>query len=312
MHLTKRLTLAGQSTRSSQDQRTPVRDHLKTGSKEPNSGDSQEVKRYHDVVINAYFDDSADANMQEYAVCGGIFGDPFLLSVVENLWYSRTMKLERPFRSTECECQKGQFKNWNKTLCNELIADLVSILANSTLQTQFISTSVPIKIYREIFPNSHRNDPYRLALRHVLIGISRVACKRKDIVKCFFEAGANNGDISKAHQDVSEYHFPNTPRLRGRLVSFRFGDKTSSLLQAADLVAREGFKVSQNMGVRPIRKPLLCLWDQSGMVIWSRDYLLKLRDLGHPLSMESLGKLPDEAFMMESIATPFSETKYPI
>jgi hypothetical protein len=253
-------------------------------------------------MIHAFFDDSADSKMEEFSVCGGVFGAEFNLDVVDNLWFARTRELVKPFRSTECECQHGQFAKWSREACVELFSDLVGILAHPVLKVQVIATSVPIPEYREIFPGSDRNDPYRLAIRHVLIAMARIARKKNDRVKCWFERGPRDADIKAAHKDVSEFRFVNAG-MQGRLAGLEFGDKSLPLLQAADLAAREGFKAHQNFGHRPFRKPLVRLWEQAGIVGWSREFLRRLRDAGDPLSIDAHSKMPDEAFMMEMRAT---------
>jgi hypothetical protein len=267
--------------------------------------------RYLDVMIHAYFDDSGDSLGADFAVCGGIFGNAEDSVRLNNQWRQATKLLKQPFRSTDCECQHGQFGTWSKAACDDLMAKLVGVLSNPDLRSNVIATSVPCQFYREVFPTADRNDPFRLALRHLLIGMARIARKKQDRVRCWFEKGSNNGAILSAYKDVSEYPFT-VYTLRGRLAGLELGTKRIPQLQAADLIAREGFKAGANFGDRPFRKPLVRLWDHAGVVIWSKDSLVKLRDSGNPLSMDALDKLPDNAFMMDVTTTPFSESRKPI
>jgi len=262
-------------------------------------------------MIHGFFDDSADPKMEDFAVCGGIFADEANSFQLSKRWRKVTKNLREPFRSTNCECQQGQFKSWSKQQCDLLMSELVGILSDPNLRIGVIATSVPIPLYKETFPNSHRDDPYRLAIRHLLVGMARIARKKRDSVKCWFERGSNGGDIAKAFKEVSEYRFRD-PLLQMRFSELDFGTKLIPQLQAADLVAREGFKVGANFGERPIRKPLERLWQHAGIVIWSKDYLTRLRDVGEPLSVESLDNMPDDTFMTDVRATPFSVSRRPI
>lgn len=262
-------------------------------------------------MIHAYFDDTGDSDRAAFVGFGGVFGDPFNLSVVENLWCRATESLKEPFRSTDCECRKGQFRDWTKKASDDLLADLVSILCDETLQAQAVGNVVPVPLYREEFPKSHVRDPNRLALRHVFIQMARIARKKGDAVRCWFEGGSHDGDIRKAYEEVSKYRFSDYS-LRNRLYGLKFGDKAVPLLQAADLLAREGYKAMGNMGKRPLRKPLLRMWAHSGFVGWGSEKMAMLRELGNPLALDALSKLPDDTFMMEVEATPYSEVRRPI
>jgi hypothetical protein len=65
----------------------------------------------------------------------------------------------------------------------------------------------------------------------------------------------------------------------------------------------------QNMGKRALRKPLLRMWAHTGFVGWASESMNTLRELGDPLALDSLSKLPDDSFMMEVEATPYSEVR---
>ncbi|MCU1249474.1 MAG: hypothetical protein JWQ49_2503 [Edaphobacter sp.] len=265
---------------------------------------------YLNAVIHAYFDDSADPLMNEYAVCGGVLGEAFHMTVIENLWVRATRHLEQPFRSTDCECQKGQFEKWEKSDCNQLMQNLVDILCSKPPVAAF-ATAVDIQLYREIFPNSHRDDPYRLALRHVLVGLVRLCRKNSHRAKCWFESGANDADILRAYNDVRDHVFLKVIE-RNQLAGISFGDKTLAPLQAADLAARESLKASQNRGIRKTRKPLSRMWNNAGMVELGQECLLKLRDKGGPFSMKALDELGSDCYMEEIRDNAFSRTALPV
>ncbi len=107
--------------------------------------------------------------MAQYAACGGIIGDEFNLTVTENLWVQATKHLTEPFRSIDCECSLGQFKDVFKPECNALMANLVGILCQPSIRAGAIGVVVPIEEYKSVFPSALRNDPYKLALRLALV-----------------------------------------------------------------------------------------------------------------------------------------------
>jgi hypothetical protein len=262
-------------------------------------------------MIHAYFDDSSDSSRVEFVGCGGVFGEAFNMTVVENLWCRTTEKLKQPFHSTDCECGHGQFREWKKEARIDLMADLVGILCDEALQAHAVGNVVPVPLYRETFPDYHSNDPNRLALRHTFIQMARIARKKGDRVRCWFEKGSHEGDIVRAHEEVSTYRFADSS-LRNRLSGLEFGNKTLPLLQAADLLAREGYKAMRNMGVRGLRKPLLRMWTHTGILGWGSENMKMLQGLGNPLALDTLSKLPDSSFMMEMEATPYSQIRRPI
>ncbi len=63
------------------------------------------------------------------------------------------------------------------------------------------------------------------------------------------------------------------------------------LLQAADLVAREGMKAAVNHGGRPLRKPLQRLWKYAGIFVWGAKCLTQMRDAGGYDSLDAITTL---------------------
>jgi hypothetical protein len=84
---------------------------------------------------------------------------------------------------------------------------------------------------------------------------------------------------------------------RGRLFGISFDPKTLAPLQAADLVAREGFKIAANYGKRGFRKPAIRMWERMAMIEWTKDSLELLRNHGWPDNLHAIVSLPDTCYV---------------
>ncbi|HXB61906.1 MAG TPA: hypothetical protein VNU94_03510 [Acidobacteriaceae bacterium] len=260
--------------------------------------------------MGVYLDDSGDDKKNKYVVCGGILGDEFGLTFTDAYWSGLTGHLKNPFRSTECECQQGQFKDWKKVDCDKLMQDLVGVLNCDGMFAGLIGTAVPVQIFRKIFPNAHPDDPFRLAVRHVMVGVVRMAIRNDTCAKLCFEKGPNDADVRRAYDDACQFVFPSAGI--NRLAGLSFSDKSAPLLQAADLAARECFKAAVNRGVRPTRKPLKRLWGQSGMLEFDESCLLRLKNAGGPTDIRAIVEMGSKCHMNMVSSTPYSQTIEPV
>lgn len=263
------------------------------------------------VMIHAYIDDSGDERKHEYAVCGGILGEALTMTFTEALWVAETKHLDKPFRSTECECQQGQFKKWDKPDCDQLMERLVSVLSREGMKVGLVGTAVPIQLFRKIFPDSDQDDPMRLAIRHVMVTLVKLSRRQNERTKLWFENGPTDADVLRAYNEVKVYQFPNALE-RDRFAGLSFADKTLAPLQAADLAARECFKAAKNRGQRPTRKPMKRMWGHSGMLEFDESCLLKLKEVGGPLSIEAINGMGTRCHMQIVTMTPYSQTVAPV
>lgn len=262
-------------------------------------------------MIHVYLDDSGDEKSQQFAVCGGILGEDLTLTFTEEFWRQEVKDLKKPFRSTECECQHGQFKTWKKSDCDSLMARLVGVLNRTGMEAGVIGTAVPIPLFQKIFPAAADTDPYELAARHLLFSMVKIARARKERVKVWFEGGSTDAQALRSYNAVRDFKFRN-PSERNRLAGIAFGDKSMYALQAADLAARETYKACANLGKRPIRKPLLHLWGHAGIMGFSEGCLVALRDAGGPLSIAAIDQMGPECHMRNVESTPYSQKTSPI
>lgn len=244
------------------------------------------------AMLWSYFDDSSDDKRRRYFAVGGLIaGESHWNGCSFHLdWALATKNLKEPFRSTDCETQQGQFKNWAKADCDNLIAKLVTILVENQLHS--FASVVPVDLYREIFPQSDEYDAYYLAVIHAIVGLSGVARMHHNALgfggmECWFEdSDATTGrtrEIYKALKQLKSW-----PDAELLMPTPNFKDKALWTLQAADLVAREAFKHFDNLGKRDTRIPVKRMLKLINFARWNRETLEFVRDNGGPQNLELL------------------------
>lgn len=249
--------------------------------------------------LRLHRDDSGDDRRERWVSSGGIVGMEPNIDLFEVLWLDRTSKLKKPFRSTECECQQGQFASWSKPDCDALMARLTDLICHEAGFVGGFSNAVPVPAYRRVFPSAAPDDPYRLTVAHAIVEMARLARRRDEQVKlCFEDSQEHHALVMRTYSLLAALMSWRSDE-RSRLIGISFASKALAPLQAADLVAREGFKVSDNFGTRRFRKPLLRMWDRVGMIQWSESALVLLRQGGWPDDMQSLVSLPDSVYVQK-------------
>lgn len=231
-------------------------------------------------MLFSYFDDSADKRRQKYFACGGLIGGDRQWHTFDLRWIDATHELDKPFRSTECECGHGQFADeskWPKPKRDDLMAGLVGLIREYRLSG--FASIVPIDLYREVFPGSALYDPYFLAVKHTIINMAVIAERIGERMKLWFEdSESTSGTSLNIYHKVRSTSWKPAARLGG----IAFEDKKLCPLQAADLVAREAFKHMDNLGVRPTRVPVKRLQQRLSFIVWNKETLGHLRDNGGP------------------------------
>jgi hypothetical protein len=241
-------------------------------------------------MLFSYFDDSSDPRHQKYFAVGGLIGGERQWTQLHVPWAVATIDLAHPFRSTDCECQRGQFASWSKADCDALMDRLVTIILD--LELHGFASVVPIADYKAVFPNADEYDPYYLAVRHTLINMAHLGQLYKEKwgiegMSCWLEdsdaTSATTGRIYRELRKVKTW-----PAAQSLAPSPNFDDKTLHQLQAADLVAREAFKHFLNFGQRPTRIPVKRMSNLLDFIAWDRATLEYLRDNGGPEDLEQL------------------------
>jgi hypothetical protein len=110
------------------------------------------------AMFNAFLDDSGDPKRERYAAVGGLVASARHWGTFELAWANETYELKEPFRSTECECQKGQFSTWKKSDCDNLMKRLVDTIYEYRITGW--GAVVDIGAFKAAFPNSREYDPY--------------------------------------------------------------------------------------------------------------------------------------------------------
>jgi hypothetical protein len=250
------------------------------------------------AVIVTYFDESGDDKREAHVAVGGIIAHEWLLKMFEVNWIKETADLKEPFRATDCECQHGQFKDWDKPECDDLMRRLVVTLSgagNRQASVGCYGFDVPVKAYREVFAAS---DPMRLAIAHTIVEMARLARRHNEKIKLWFEDGPFHTMTYQIYRDLKALESRRSDE-RSRLYGISFDEKTLIPLQAADLVARESYKIMANRGKRNLRKPVLGVWDRLGMGCYTKEAFETLKTKGWPDNLEAVVSLPDTCYLRE-------------
>ena len=239
------------------------------------------------MLLESYFDDSADPRRDKFYACGGLIGGPNQFDAFEIGWSHQTAVLKDPFRSTDCETGHGQFVDWPKPLRDKLMDRLVNVIYQTMLRG--FASIVPVKEYREVFPNCGKHDAFLLALRQTIMNMAWIASRLNQDVGLWFEHGPIDAAIHRIYNTIADWDkWPPTKRLRG----IHFESKKLRPLQAADLIAREAFKHIENLGVRGTRIPVRRLEEKDALyfIFWNGRALRYLAENGGPDNLELLSK----------------------
>lgn len=229
------------------------------------------------VLFDFYIDESCDGRRKRYFAIGGLNAVERVWTKFEIRWLSRTHELKEPFRSTECENQKGQFVTWKKSDCDELMADLVGLILEYRIAG--LGWVVPIPEYATIIGDTGEYAGYFFALRCTLISTATLAeAFGSDVRFWIEESKATAGKAKQVYQNVKALKNWKPAR---RMAGVYFSGKQIVGLQAADLMARECFKFMDNRGTgRRIRKPVMRLERAITINCWNRPSLETFRDNG--------------------------------
>jgi len=248
-------------------------------------------------MIFSYFDDSSDDKREKHVAVGGIIGHEIWLNLFEGKWIEDTKHLTEPFRSTDCETKHGQFTNWDKPACDALMKRLVGVVADKETGIGSVAFDVVVPLYREVFPGCDEKGPMRLAVAKTIVEMARLARKHNEKIQLWFEEGSFDSLILQTYNDLRAIESWRWDE-RGRLFRISFASKELVPLQAADLVAREGYKIADNWMKRPLRKPVLGIWDRMQMSWYTKPTLELLKAKGWP-NLEAIVSLPEDRYIHE-------------
>ena len=240
------------------------------------------------MVLKGYFDDSGDDKRRRFSAVGGLIGSSGQWQAFDVLWSIATYELKGPFRSADCEAQRGCCAGWTVEKSASLMARLTKIVGSVHLGG--FGAIVPIQEYRAVFPDAGEYDPYFLALKHTIINMAylcRLAALsgNLDSVKICHEEGSTSGGAFEIYSRLKAV--PGWIDAK-YLAGFSVDTKELAALQGADLIAREAFKHADNLGVRKTRKPVKALQQGLSFHLWTRESLEYLRAKGGPDHLEAL------------------------
>jgi len=249
-------------------------------------------------MIFAYMDDSSDGYRAEYFVSGGAIAgeERWIKSRPTDQrsfyidWSVTCKDLKNPFHSAECSSQHGDFKGWTKPACAAFMDRLVNIIVSHGISG--FASIVPIRLYKQVFPEAKLYDPYYLTVRHTLLALAGMGQLEKDRfgfggLKCWFELDRKTK--------------PTIERIYDALKKLKTWEPASSLeetpnfdtkklvpLQAADMIAREAFRRYMYPGQSS--KETDQMKGQLNFACWNLPTLEYLRDHGGPSDMGALAR----------------------
>ncbi len=234
------------------------------------------------VLINAYFDESAEGNSKDglLSVSGYVLDMGGAKGLIME-WQAMCTKYRIPyFHMNECNARAGVFVYLTKNECDQCAREAIRIARKYSLHGHaFILDQSQ---YREILQDQGFDcDPYSFMVWNAYIHVHRwIHENRPDCkISLFFESGYKTQQrANELLQAVSQDDWGG----RNRLASFSFVDKRDSEpAQAADLVVWHIRKGYENLRCgKPIRKDTNAIVkDQKILTIdWTAELLRNTRD----------------------------------
>jgi hypothetical protein len=230
------------------------------------------------AMLRAYLDESTDSKRERVFAIAGYLGTEEEWLKLENAWKEATRGLEC-FHMAECESQVGEFEEWPKEKCIELVTALVTILLERELYG--VCSAIMIDDFKRVFPDEPLDTLYYLCFQHCVSSIAELACSRGEEVAFVFDRTSEfSGTALNHYNALATSEKWQYSRWLGPIA---FESKVKFIpLQAADLVAYETFKYMHNAQYdpqRPIRKSIDRLrekvtgeyWNQKSLEILAAD-----------------------------------------
>lgn len=122
------------------------------------------------IMLTVYADESSDGKQERIFAIGGLIGTQEEWDSVEGIWLERTGGTE--FHATDCEANRGAFKNNSPEENRALYKDLTKILAQSPLWG--FGNAIDIQAYKETIPNTLDVAPYFQCFLNVVDRIAQI------------------------------------------------------------------------------------------------------------------------------------------
>lgn len=195
-------------------------------------------------MLVAYGDDSSDERRNRVFAAATIVGTQDEWDAFEVSW--RRWNGDRPFHATDCDCDRGDFKDTDHESNKALYARNVRLLVSSP----FIGSGIAISIadFVELFPDAVDEWPYYLCFSGAVAraaAVGRLSIPPENVKVIFdrnFDREYNTGRLYDFM--VREERWKISAFLSSQIA---FDDHRSAIgVQAADLLARETMKFLDN------------------------------------------------------------------
>ncbi len=254
-------------------------------------------------LLTFYGDDSGTHQDSRTVVVAGYVGQVAAWKTFAKQWNEvlREFGVKQMHRA-DLEAFGGEYKRnngWDEKRRKQFLQHLYPIIERHTKEP--IGSAVVVEDFESLIPaniKAQLGGPYGWCAHHCIAAIN-VWCAEKKYnrpIQYVFEAGtAGHGQVNKLLQEL---YSNRNDRDRFRIRGWSFQDKSVTPLQAADVLAYEGFKQIENQlhdrGQRPERISFTHLvsssdqhlqyWDKARLVGWVEDYQQHLRKKSISLS----------------------------
>ncbi len=249
------------------------------------------------AMFAAYFDDSGSHSRPTLAV-GCVLSGPRKWTKFERQWQKMLNAFGvRLFRMSQFESRVGDFDGWSNKKRLQFITRAADILDDGVIF--FGAYSMILQDYRDVLVpamrvgDSPKTNAYTLLLQscleEIVTHLGDVLLPAGQRVACFFERG--DPDVWRALLESYNWLLELHPEWRHIFGTISFPTKDEALqLQAADLVAYEGYKHTTNQHVedasRPVRKLFLRLVETGRFNAGHYDKVALARFLDKVLAVE--------------------------
>jgi hypothetical protein len=161
------------------------------------------------------------------------------------------------------------------------MAELCGIIKSYDLGA--FGAAVSVVDYRAVFPDAGEHDPYLLCLGLCFANMAEITEVSNVIIRergwplppagVRFWVEENRDTAARATQIYHDIKAVPSWRPASRMEEIAHLGKKIVGLQAADLIAREVYKHYDNLGCRPVRKPVITLSQQVTFFCWTLDLL---------------------------------------
>lgn len=202
-------------------------------------------------MYRVFGDESSDVSKKRVFAVGAVFGSPDDWKSVEERWLKRNGSV--PFHGTDCEANRGDFKNNTDAENKALYKDNVQIICKSNLMGEALA--MDIAAWRGYFPEVPSDIPYLACFRNVIhrcANLALLAVPQDKVEFIFDNREETEFNATLLYQFMSRLkHWDGSDYVHDEL---KFANRHNCIgIQIADIVAREAMKDLDNR-VGPVKR----------------------------------------------------------